>query len=72
MLGFYRGWKFRKIYASRFVKNAISQYEDYIKFLAETEMDPSVSAFMKSQFKSNLPKSKQQILETIQRLWSDP
>lgn len=45
---FYQGWKLRKIFASRFVKNAVSQYEEYLKFLAETEMDSSVSAYMKS------------------------
>jgi hypothetical protein len=35
-------------------------------------MDPSVSEFMKSQFRSNLPKSKKQITDTIERLWKDP
>lgn len=36
------------------------------------EMDPSVNEVMKKQFKSNLPRSKQQILDSINKLMSDP
>eukprot|EP00347_Sterkiella_histriomuscorum_P000499 403375616 len=72
LLSFYNGWKLRKIYNSKFVRNAITQYADYQKFLAEMEMDPSTSEAMKKQFKQNLPRSKQQIQESIQRLMSDP
>jgi hypothetical protein len=51
LLGFYRGWKVRKIMASHFVENAISQYTEYRKFLAETEMDQSISEIMKLAFR---------------------
>lgn len=42
-----------------FVKNAIAQYQDYIKFIAESEMggDAEQNPMLK-QFKNNLPKAK--------------
>lgn len=55
---YYIGWKTRKIMTSHFVKNAITQYQEYKKFLAENEMDPSISEVMKQSFKANLPRSK--------------
>ncbi|CDW86223.1 UNKNOWN [Stylonychia lemnae] len=72
LLAYYQGWKLRKVYQSKFVKNAITQYHDYQKFLFEMEMDPSVNEVMKKQFRSNLPRSKQQILDSINKLMSDP
>jgi hypothetical protein len=39
-----------------------------MKFLAEMEYDPSVTEIMKKQFKTNLPRSKQLIIDAIERL----
>ena len=49
--------------ASHFVKNAIAQYLEYRKFLAETEMDSKMNEVMKQSFRGNLPKSKKQIAD---------
>jgi len=58
LLAYYQGWKVRKVMASHFVKNAITQYTEYRKFLAETEFDQSISEVMKKNFRGNLPRSK--------------
>lgn len=43
LFAYYQGWKLRKIYNSRFVRNAISQYEDYRKFIAEMDLEPNAN-----------------------------
>lgn len=56
---------------SKSVKNAIQQCSEYIKFMNEMENDPQTTEVMKKSFRQNLPRSKQQVKDSIERLVSN-
>lgn len=56
---------------SKSVSNAITQCKEYMKFLDEMEVDPSVTDVMKKSFRSNLPRSKQLIIDAFNKLASN-